>query len=214
MNQESVMRFESCRLSAVFGLVGALAFAASTASATVLTFDDIAPVLLDTIPDGYGGLNWSTMGFLNSTAPTTGGYPGGTVSGEFVAFNEDGQVGSVGGVVFDFNSAYLAAAWNNGLSVTVRGFLLGVEIYSQTVGVTYSTIPGASATLFNFNFLGVDQLTFQSFGGVDADLGDGGGGPHFSMDNFTFNQAAAVPEPSTLLCAGLGLVALSRMKRS
>ncbi|MBN3899911.1 MAG: hypothetical protein HWQ41_32980 [Nostoc sp. NOS(2021)] len=37
--------------------------------------------------------------------------------------------------VFDFNSAYLTAAWNDGLSVTVEGLNRGATLYSKTVVV-------------------------------------------------------------------------------
>ena len=53
-----------------------------------------------------------------------------------------------------------------------------------------------SPTLFNFNFLGIDNLKFTSFGGTDAPYGDNG--KQFALDNFTYNSKP-VPEPLTIL---------------
>ena len=187
-----------------------------SANATVLTFDDLAPLTTSpgTIANGYGGLDWTDMGYLNSSqyGSATTGYVGGTVSGDYVAFNEFARVATVSDGVFDFNSAYLASAWNDNLSVTVQGFLGGSELYNVTVNnLQYSQTLGATATLINFNFLGIDSLVFTSFGGTDADANDGGGGAQFVMDNFTFNET--VPEPATLALLSLGLFGIGAARR-
>lgn len=171
------------------------------ASATTLTFDDISSATIGFIPDGYGGLDWDEMAFINGELTyTNSGYENGTVSGDYVAFNNAEAVATASGTVFDFNSAYLTGAWNNGLNITVRGFLGASQLYSQTV-VVNTTGP----TLFNFNYLGVDRVTFASFGGTNAGLGLGG--THFAMDDFTFTTPVqSVPEsasPLVLLCCGL-----------
>lgn len=172
---------------------------ASFANATVVTFDDIAN---GAVANGYNGLNWDNVYTLNAVNynPQNSGYFNGLVSGESVAYNAWGDVGLVSGGTFDFNGAFLTAAWNNGLNITVTGFLAGLELYSQTV-----VVDTTSPTWFNFNFTGIDSLSFNSFGGVDAGLG--GGGNHFAMDNFTFNEAS-VPESSSIFLLGLGLLGL------
>jgi len=185
-----------------------------SANATVLTFDDLTPLTTSpgTIANGYGGLDWTDMGYLNSPIHNggTSGYVGGTVSGDYVAFNEFANVATVSDGLFDFNSAYLASAWNDNLSVTVKGFLGGTETYSVTINnLQYSQTQGATATLTNFNFLGIDSLVFTSFGGTDADANDGGSGNHFVMDNFTFN----VPEPGVLALLSLGLFGIGAARR-
>ena len=187
-----------------------------SANATVLTFDDLTPLTASpsTIANSYGGLNWTDMGYLNSShySGGTSGYVGGTVFGDYVAFNEFARVATVSDGLFDFNSAYLASAWNDNLSVTVQGFLGGTELYNVTVNnLQYSQTQGATATLVNFDFLGIDSLVFTSFGGTDADANDGGGGTHFVMDNFTFN--ATVPEPATLALLSLGLFGIGAARR-
>jgi hypothetical protein len=178
------------------------------AQATVLTFDDIAPISgFASIPNGYGGFNWDNFDYANGSSPlvTRTGYDNGRVSGDYVAFNGFGNPAIVSDSVFDFNNAYLTAAWNDGLSVTVEGLNNGAALYSKTV-VVDTTQP----TLVNFDYFGVDQLRFTSFGGVEPDYLQGkGAGTQFALDNFTFNEkATSVPEP-TLLPALLSIAILS-----
>ncbi|MDZ7963550.1 MAG: PEP-CTERM sorting domain-containing protein [Nostoc sp. DedSLP03] len=181
----------------------------AVAQATVLTFDDIAPVSdLARIPNGYGGFNWDNFSYRNGSDSDVSltGYDNGRVSGDYVAYNGYGNPALVSDSVFDFNSAYLTAAWNNGLSVTVEGLKSGATLYSKTV-VVDTTEP----TLVNFDYFGVDELKFTSFGGVEPDylIETGGRGTQFALDNFTFNEkATSVPEP-TLLPALLSIATLS-----
>jgi hypothetical protein len=190
---------------AVFGLM----FAGGPAAATTLTFDDISSAAVGTIPDGYGGLNWDNVGFYDGSDFANSGYENGRVSGTHVAFNVNAFTATVSGPTFDFNSAYLTAAWNNDLNITVTGLSGGTELYSQTV-----IVDPFGPTLFNFNFIGIDQLTFASFGGTNAGLETFGTGEHFVMDDFTFNRSAGVPDGgSALALFGLGMIGLSTLRR-
>ena len=180
----------------------------TVAQAAVLTFDDIAPVPdLAEIPDGYGGFTWDNFSYRNGSdiAVLDTGYDNGRVSGDYVSYNGFGNQAIVSDSIFDFNSAYLTAAWNNGLSVTVEGLNNGTTLYSKTVIV--DTI---NPTLVNFDYFGVDELRFTSSGGVEPDyLLDQGAGTQFALDNFTFNETVtSVPEP-TLLSALLAVSTLS-----
>jgi len=81
-------------------------------------------------------------------------------------------------------------------------------IYDETV-VASATNP----TLFTFNFLDIDRLYFNAYGGEPAGFGSIAGA-EFAMDNFEFDF---IPEPSTFLLAALGavsLVAFLRRKRA
>ncbi|MBX9252529.1 PEP-CTERM sorting domain-containing protein [Desmonostoc muscorum CCALA 125] len=203
---------------AAFTAVAAGTFGTGQAQALVLTFDDLPPTDIfdgSPIPNGYGGLNWENFYYLTSQTygNNPSGYLNGTVSSPNVAYNAFGEPASVstvtlGSGTFNFNSTYLTAAWNNGLSILVEGFLGGITKYATTV-----TVDTTSPTLFNFDFLGIDSLKFTSFGGVNA--GYDGVGEHFALDNFTYNSET-VPEPTTilgLLTVGSFGVALSRKQK-
>lgn len=190
--------------------------------ATVLTFDDIAPVSdYGQIPNGYGGFNWSNFYYHSGSNPVFSdtGYDHGRVSGDYTAFNGGLQATalvseSVKGSVFDFNSADLTAAWNNGLSVTVQGLKNNSVLYTKTV-----TVDTTAPTLVDFNFLGVDELIFNSSGGVEPTYlaSKQSGNTSFALDNFTYNatNTASVPEPSdsiteALVVLGLGGLLIKR----
>lgn len=200
-----------CTLAA-FTAVAAGTLGTGQAQGIVLTFDDLPAASGNPIPNGYGGLNWNNFFYLttSTSAVNTSGYINGTVSSPNVAFNGFGAPATVspGGGQFDFNSAYLTGAWNNGLNILIEGFLGGITKYATTV-----VVDTTSATLFNFDFLGIDSLRLTSFGGIDA--GYSGSGTQFVLDNFTYNSKA-VPEPTTMLglltVASFG-VALSRKQK-
>ncbi|NET03359.1 MAG: PEP-CTERM sorting domain-containing protein [Symploca sp. SIO2B6] len=168
------------------------------AEATVLTFDNITTNSLRIISDGYGGFDWTNFYVINGSYVPNTGYDNGTVSGNNTAFNGFARPVTVNSdSVFDFNGAYLTAAWNTGLNILVQGFSGGALQESKTV-----TVNTDAPTWFDFDFLGIDSLKFTSFGGFDAKWYDYGWGTHFAMDNFTFNEtenAESVPEPTSLL---------------
>lgn len=122
-----------------------------------------------------------------------------------MAFNEFGTMAAVSDGTFTFNGAYLTGAWNDGLNITVDGLLGGVQLYSETVVANTS-----GPIFFNFNYTGIDEVTFNSFGGTPHGFPSGGQGTQFAMDNFTLNQT---PEPSTLILAALGGLALLAYRR-
>ena len=206
----AVQRVRTGRLFAL-GLTLVLATAyTQPAEAIVLDFDYITPNNTNIVPGGYGGLWWDNMS-VNNTAryDDPNGYVSGTVSPDYVAFNRSGDPSGVwmhNGDPFDFNGAYLTAAWRNELNIVFDGYFDDDLLYSRTVVVsTYEP------TYFAFDFFGVNEVRFASSDGVDA--GTVGNGTHFAMDNFTYNEAAAVPEPSTYAMAALGLLGLGFIAR-
>ena len=172
-------------------MVGVLLLLVRTprAGAGVATFDDVTTGELATIPDGYHGFDWDSFGALAGARQHPGsGYENGAVSGEYVAFNQYAEVATASDGTFDFSGAYLTAAWNNGLSIQVDGYMAGSPTRTRTV-VVDTTGP----TWFQFDFLGIDELKFASSGGINAGLG--GSGKHFAMDNFTYSGATPPPPP-------------------
>ena len=108
-----------------------------------------------------------------------------------------------GGGTFAFNSVDVAESTGNspGTGLIISGFLSNVLVGTINLGIdgTYDSISGASLGT-------VDRLEFDGTGG--------GGG--FVLDNLDVGEASGVPEPSTMLLAGLGLlsVVIARRKRA
>ncbi len=154
----------------------------------VLTFDDISNasnIQSNTIPNGYGGLNWVNALYLNTTweRVTYGwnGYTTGLSSGIFVALNANGQQMAMHvpvGQYFQLNSVVLAAAWNNNLMVTIKGTRANVLIYQTVVNLQVSS----KTTLYTFKWPGIDTITFASTGGTPYP-GLSGVGTEFVLDD-------------------------------
>jgi PEP-CTERM motif len=179
--------------------------AASAHSQTVVTFDDLPSSFGGAfISTGYQGLSWSNFAvcdaFLQVNDSGTNGYIYGMVSASNVAFNAGGSPAEIDahGTNFDLLSTYLTGAWNSNLNIEVQGFRSGTLLYNTTVVVS-----ATSPTLFTFNYLDIDRLYFNSFGGEPAF--DGIDETQFVMDNLTFEF---IPEPSSLLLAALGSLSL------
>jgi len=177
-------------------------------AATVLTFDDI-PLqgYGGPMPSSYGGLQWYNFGLLDPLLfpGNPGGYLNGMVSPSHVAFNAWANAdGSTTGSfycnsVFNFDSAYVTAAWNDSLQLTALGSLGGALIYSNTY-----TLNTTGPSLINFNFDGIDRVDFISRGGTPH--GYEFGGTETAFDNLTITL---IPEPcsTAILFVGIALVA-------
>src|SRR5438105_3793336 len=121
MNAISAQKLKRALIMSV-GLLGAIPIGYG---ATVLTFDDLSPGTGNVaIPWGYGGLEWIYFGVVNGSLQSTNeGYYNGRVSVPNVAANQSGNAASVRySSRFNLNSAYLTAAFSNGLQVRVQGF--------------------------------------------------------------------------------------------
>ena len=192
------------------GLV--LVLGSAAAPATVLTFDDATAATEAAVPDGYGGFDWDNFYVLNPVAYglAPSGYVNGVVSPTYVAVNATANPAALWVAAhecFDFNGAYFTGAWNDGLAIRVQGYRTGTQVYDETV------IAGAYApTWFRFDFLDVDRLRFSSYGGTPAGFGIGSGA-HFAMDDFTFDEPPAIPEPLTVAGLALGLGTLGTYLR-
>ena len=185
--------------------------------ATLVTFDDLTCGEGAQVPTSYSGLTWDNFYCMDSSARVDG-YHNGAVSPSNVAFNwfsNPANFSISSPSSFTLNSAYLTAAWNNGLNVQVQAYRSG-SLVSTTNHVLQTTGP----LLVNFNLVNVDQVVFTSSGGINA--GFGGSGEHFVMDNLVVNETigTATPVPtlsqwSLLLLSGLmGALALRTRRRN
>ena len=178
-------------------VLGLCANGAWSAPPTVITFEDLPGGLLP-VPNGYHGFNWNYVAAVDGSLPeyNNSGYDNGRVSGVNVAYNEYGDPAStltISGDPFTFIGAYFTGAWNNGLSIKVDGYNNGVLQNTSTFTVnTFGPI------FMALNYANVDELQFQSFGGVHGGLE--GSGTHFVMDDFTYSpdsraeHTCSVPE--------------------
>ncbi|MCP3874572.1 MAG: hypothetical protein GY699_15630 [Desulfobacteraceae bacterium] len=183
---------------------------APVAHAAILSFDDISGQDAGgSMPEGYGGFTWLRFNSLNVTTQPLSGYANSNVSGEYVAYGNGGVIGELSvsrSSSFTFNSAYLTAAFRNGLSIEVKGFSGYSEIYSKTVTVD-TTVP----SMVDFDFIGIDKLTFSAYGGTAFGTNTA---YYFAMDNFTFDESVStVPIPSAILLFGCGLLGLAGVNR-
>ncbi|MBI2253754.1 MAG: hypothetical protein HYU58_03960 [Proteobacteria bacterium] len=194
----------------VFLLASAAIFPFAATAAT-LDFESVGtPGAQVEVPDGYGDLNWTNFYVLDGAERYPqypgNGYDNGASSGQYVAFNGFANPASLSSSsTFDFISASLTAAFNEGLKLDIAGYRNGAQLYATTV--TLST--ALYATLL-FNWSGIDQLTFKSYGGVPV---FGVSGHQFALDDLTVVQTP-IPPALPLLATGLvGLGFAARRRR-
>jgi hypothetical protein len=204
------------------GLIGIAALsimssglATSNAQATVITFDDL-PSNFQQVPNGYAGLNWTNWWTLApaSYVNNPSGYQNSLVSPDNIIWqaanlNGDNATGIFSSTPFTLNSFYATAAWRDGLTVTVIGYLNNVL---QDISVF--TVSTFGPTLEVFNWSGIDQVNLLTSGGTPHD-GYQYSAYEVALDNLTIN---ATPLPSTwtmmlIGLAGLGFVAYRRQKQ-
>ena len=148
---------------ALFSTLFVLQLAASArVRAETLTFDSFSPGQNSIpIPNGHGGLQWNNFGvYCGGCRPASEGYHAGMVSPKNVAFNLYGDPASISSSnAFDLISANLTAALNldSSLQVRVQGFSGANQVYDNTYVVTRH-----APSFVNFNYLGVDRVTFTT----------------------------------------------------
>ncbi len=177
------------------------------AYATEITFDDIAEGYI--VPDGYQGFDWDNMLFVQAGS----GYFGtGLVSSPYVAINQFGDMATMSSATqFSFNGGTFTGGWNDGLTLTITGYLGSAAKFTKTV-----ILDTATQLTLAMGWGGIDRVTFASSGGVTNPELEGGG-THFVVDNIHVNEYAGdmpnVPLPAALPLFGTGLLALAARAR-
>jgi len=187
-------------LSSVILLVALVGGGDVAKAATLIVGWDEFPFGGGSFPSGYAGLEWS--GFHFSSVLNGYGFANAAVSPPNSAWNADGLASFSAPTAFDVNSVYLTGVFRDGVQVQVDGYLGASLLYSNTFTV-YTT----QATFFELNYLGVDEVVFNSFGGTPVYAG---GGPNFAMDNLTITTA---PEPASSMLIGLVIAGLAGARR-
>jgi hypothetical protein len=184
----------------VAGIIGA----AAPAMAQTYNFDGES----DQDLTGYAGLTWNGFGTLDATDGNPSGYATYTSPDGTVAYNYSGHPASFSSSSsFILGSLDLAAAWRDGLQVTVDGYLGGALVDSAVF-----TLDSESASLEVLNWT-VDTVDFSASGGVNP--GYMGNGTEISFDDFTLGEVSgpSVPEPGSLAVLGAGLIGLGLARR-
>jgi hypothetical protein len=153
----------------------------------LITFDDL-PVINSgnndpVVPNGYGysGFTWNNFYDLDgyNTDANPSGYYQAVASPNNVAYNGYGNPAALtSSTPFRLVSAWLTAAWNDGLQVEVTGYKDGLAVYDNTY-----TLSATTRTLIYFNNSIVDEVYFQSWGGTRNPLYGNKIGWQFAMDN-------------------------------
>lgn len=147
------------------------------------------------ITNGYLGLSWSNFFVLDGLEYADGlsGYAAGVVSPDNIAFNGNGLPASISSAVpFDFNSAYVTAAFNDNLQLQAEGFTGGALTCSNVY-----TLSSTNPTLINFNYHNVDRIYFNPYGGTPNTNYGPYGNSQFALDNVSFSTSTFPPQLQT-----------------
>jgi hypothetical protein len=184
-----------------FAAAAAIALCAPFASAAVLNFDDIVgPDGFAAVPGNYGGLDWSASGLNVFTAQ----------GGPFTPHSGLGQVttdwidgGPIASTIRFLAPTVFNGAWFSGYEDSSVRFDL---YYGGKLVASSAALQLSSTSAF---------LDAGWDGAIDSVVVRTGAQGSYAMDDFTFVDAAQVPEPGVpaLLLAGVGGLLVLRRKQ-
>jgi hypothetical protein len=173
-------------------------------------------------PPGYANMTWSNdfrvvkaAGFgarQPGGAPAGNGIENGLHSGEWIAINGGAtpvSFKSFDGANFNLETAFMAAAWYNGLQVLVEGWRDGVKVYEMNTGGL-----GFDEKEIAFNWVDIDEVRFASVDGTGTVIDNQSTyNRAFVLDDLRIN---AVPEPvsAALLLAGIAGLGVARRRKA
>lgn len=174
------------------------------AQASIVNFEDASSTSTEAqISNGYSGFTWDNFYVVNKNAHYADFYyANGTVSGDYTGFNGyRNQASVISTAPITFNGAYLTAASDSILNITIQGYSGAKELYTSTIQIL-----NTSPTWFNANWSGVDKIVFTPFGGSQN---------YFAIDNFTYETSPVpIPGAAYLLVSGLAALVIVRRKLS
>lgn len=185
-------------------LAAGLLTIAAPVSATVIGFDDLS-ASDDPIANGYAGLQWRNLYVLDPSSAPVSGYTNAVVDGTQAAYSGFDDAAEIGGLSdgLVLQGGWFTAAFNDGLTITARGYKGDEVIHEQSFVVDTS-----GPTQQSFDWRGVTRVSFSGAGGKDRffDMS----GTNFAVDAV---QVAAVPEPATWAMMVLGFAAVATALR-
>ncbi len=143
----------------------------------VIDFEDLDPgyETYQPLPSGYAGFNWHpSASWMTKYFYPGSGYEYGTI-GRVSLFTKWAHSISMADGSFNFDGAYITAAWDSAEQVIIEGWKDSSLKYTQTI-TTYND----KAYWFDFDFIDVDTVWF---------IPDGN---QIAIDNITYNTTEEV----------------------
>ncbi|MCT4655202.1 MAG: cadherin-like domain-containing protein [Cohaesibacter sp.] len=138
--------------------------------------------------NGYGGMNWGNGGIVNTHAYgiNSSGYHVAAGDSQYSIYMSgfswtSSYFESQTGEKFDFEGAWFAGAWQDGLAVTVTGTLNGTSVATQ------SFVVNSTSRIFvdmNDSFNLVDRIQIDTVSGTE-NPNYNGSGKHLAIDDIT-----------------------------
>ena len=200
------------RTYSVLTIVGLMLWIApNSASAVILTFDNISNHLEFELSEMYGGFTWEKVNVRNKRYSPLSTFNSNAHSGEYIAYNYFGETSLIRREgLFDFYGAYFAGAWGD-IEVFVSGATADGTILTTDLPISVSKNELEWAEI---NFFGITSLTISSRSKTGKPYHN-----HFIMDNLYYEETPIssgdnggptinpTPEPASILLVSSGILA-------